>query len=121
MAGENGLVGNITLPTKEELADYDTFEIDFSLGCDGPLDKDCPYWDHTVQLYVCCSNPDGPQKPCEKCGPTVWGSIESNHRPSESPKSIQMHFSICSFNCPCHSPLRPGEIYKSVFILHIRT
>lgn len=83
MAGENGLLGNVTLPSSDQLEQFDVFEIDFALGCGGPLDRDCPYWDHTVQLYVCCSDPGKPHLPCDTCGPTVWASIESVHRHGE--------------------------------------
>lgn len=39
-----------------ELSQYDKFELDASLSCPGTRDEDCPPWDHTVQLFVCCDS-----------------------------------------------------------------
>lgn len=67
-----GLNADIELPPIQLLQSHDTFELDFKLSCPGSRDKDCPVWDHTVQLFVCCDDPSGQAPPCEPCGPTVW-------------------------------------------------
>ncbi|PIK55529.1 hypothetical protein BSL78_07563 [Apostichopus japonicus] len=54
MQGDAGVVSTVKLPSMEELLKYDKFELDASLSCPGTRDEDCPPWDHTVQLYVCC-------------------------------------------------------------------
>ena len=67
-----GLSATVALPPLEALHAHDTFELDFTLSCPGDRDRDCPIWDHTVQLFVCCDDPTGHQPPCEPCNPTVW-------------------------------------------------
>lgn len=67
-----GLNADINLPQLKTLYAYDKFELDFQLSCPGDRDKDCPIWDHTVQLFVCCHDPSGHAPPCESCDPTVW-------------------------------------------------
>ena len=37
MQGERGVVAHVTLPHAHELAQYDTLELDFALGCPGAL------------------------------------------------------------------------------------
>lgn len=34
----------------------------------GTKDKDCPIWDHVIQLFVCC----GHRSECSTCDPTPW-------------------------------------------------
>lgn len=43
----------MTLPVNP--AQYDTLELDMTLGCPGTLDTDCPQWDHVVclSLHAC--------------------------------------------------------------------
>ena len=67
-----GLDADIALPPLETLHAHDTFELDFELSCPGDRDRDCPIWDHTVQLFVCCDDPSGHAAPCESCDPTLW-------------------------------------------------
>ncbi|DBA77212.1 TPA: hypothetical protein ACH3X1_009783 [Trebouxia sp. C0004] len=77
-----GLDADITLPPLVTLQAHDTFELDFELSCPGSRDKDCPIWDHTVQLFVCCDDPTGQAPPCIPCDPTVWSSASSSSSPS---------------------------------------
>ncbi|KAL3136582.1 hypothetical protein ABBQ38_005828 [Trebouxia sp. C0009 RCD-2024] len=77
-----GLSAAINLPQLEALHAHDTFELDFELSCPGHRDKDCPIWDHTVQLFVCGDDSSGHAPPCEPCDPTVWSepySASSSH------------------------------------------
>lgn len=39
-----------------------------------PCPADCPAWDHVIQLFVCCADPDTGQLPpsCDPCQRTVW-------------------------------------------------
>ena len=67
-----GLDADIVLPPLETLHAHDTFELDFELSCPGDRDRDCPIWDHTVQLFVCCDDASSRAPPCEPCDPTVW-------------------------------------------------
>ena len=82
-----GLHADITLPPLVTLQAHDTFELDFELSCPGTRDKDCPIWDHTVQLFVCCDDPTGQAPPCTPCDPTVWSDPSSSSSPlaSEGP------------------------------------
>ena len=73
-----GLDADVTLPPLATLQAHDTFELDFSLGCPGSRDVDCPIWDHTVQLFVCCDDPSPHAPPCEPCDPTLWSSSSSS-------------------------------------------
>ena len=38
----------------------------------GSLDSDCPIWDHVVQLFACCEDPDGSMAHCDRCDATIW-------------------------------------------------
>ena len=67
-----GLDADILLPPLATLQAHDFFELDFKLSCPGSRDTDCPVWDHTVQLFVCCHDPSGHADPCASCEPTVW-------------------------------------------------
>ena len=82
-----GLDAGITLPPLVTLQAHDTFELDFELSCPGSRDKDCPIWDHTVQLFVCCDDPIGQAPPCTPCDPTVWSEPSSSFSPSASGRS----------------------------------
>ncbi|KAK2845044.1 hypothetical protein Q5P01_011703 [Channa striata] len=53
MQGDKGAVATVNLPPG--VSDFDTLELDASLLCPGRRDSSCPPWDHTVQLFVCCS------------------------------------------------------------------
>ncbi|CAL5224693.1 g7419 [Coccomyxa viridis] len=75
MQGEQGVVAHVTLPHMSDLSEYDKLELDFTLGCPGSLDADCPIWDHVVQLFVCCEDPDGRTSHCDKCDVTPWMSM----------------------------------------------
>lgn len=79
-----GLDAAITLPPLASLQAHDTLELDFKLSCPGSRDADCPIWDHTVQLFVCCDDPTSESPPCGPCGPTVWSEPYS---PSAEPYS----------------------------------
>ncbi|XP_021351177.1 uncharacterized protein LOC110448965 [Mizuhopecten yessoensis] len=54
MQGKDGVVANITLPDLTDLQKFSKMELDMSLSCPGTMDTDCPHWDHTINLYVCC-------------------------------------------------------------------
>ncbi|XP_069122333.1 uncharacterized protein [Argopecten irradians] len=54
MHGKQGVVVNVTLPDVKELQNYSKMELDMSLSCPGTMDTECPHWDHTINLYVCC-------------------------------------------------------------------
>ncbi|KAJ8036127.1 hypothetical protein HOLleu_20006 [Holothuria leucospilota] len=56
MQGNPGIISTLKIPSMQDLLKYDKFELDASLSCPGTRDQDCPAWDHTVQLYVCCNN-----------------------------------------------------------------
>lgn len=79
-----GLDADIALPPLDTLHAHNIFELDFQLSCPGVRDRDCPIWDHTVQLFVCCDDPSGHAAPCEPSDPTVWvepySSSSSDHR-----------------------------------------
>lgn len=57
MHGKPGVVANVTLPNN--LTSYQTLELDMALSCPGTVDAQCPIWDHTVQLFVCCDGTRG--------------------------------------------------------------
>lgn len=82
-----GLGADITLPPLAILQAHDTFELDFKLSCLGSRDTDCPIWDHTVQLFVCCDDPSGHKPPCDQCDPTVWSEPHSSSSSSSFPTS----------------------------------
>ena len=67
-----GLDADIMLPPLARLQAHDFFQLDFKLSCPGSRDTDCPVWDHTVQLFVCCDDPSGHAAPCASCEPTIW-------------------------------------------------
>ena len=70
-----GIHAQTTLPPLDVLQAHDRFELDFQLSCPGTRDKDCPIWDHTVQLFVCCEDPSGMLSPCGgPCTPTTWAN-----------------------------------------------
>ncbi|EDV28324.1 uncharacterized protein TRIADDRAFT_37261 [Trichoplax adhaerens] len=51
--GKYGASAIVNLPPVKE---YQDVQLDMALSCRGKRDEECPPWDHTVQLYVCCSN-----------------------------------------------------------------
>ncbi|XP_014788143.1 uncharacterized protein LOC106882100 [Octopus bimaculoides] len=55
MQGKSGIIANVTLPPLEKLRTYSTFELQVNLSCPGTRDEDCPAWDRTVGLHVCCN------------------------------------------------------------------
>ena len=97
-----GLDADIALPSLDTLHAHDTFELDFQLSCPGDRDKDCPIWDHTVQLFVCCKDASGRAPPCEACGPTVWS------KPVPASSLHQSAYSTADWHLPWphkeHSP-----------------
>ena len=44
----------------------------------GSLDADCPIWDHVVQLFVCCEDPEGRTSHCDRCDVTPWLSMAAD-------------------------------------------
>lgn len=64
MDGEHGCSATVQLPSAERLSRYTGLHLDLALGCGGVRDEDCPAWDHVVQLYVCCQDPDASLPPC---------------------------------------------------------
>ncbi|XP_033729101.1 LOW QUALITY PROTEIN: uncharacterized protein LOC117318180 [Pecten maximus] len=54
MQGKQGVVVNVTLPDLTDLQKFSKMELDMSLSCPGTMDTECPHWDHTINLYVCC-------------------------------------------------------------------
>ena len=68
--GTAGARTTLTLPAS--VASYDRLELDFTLGCPGPNDTSCPLWDHVLQLYVYCNNPDGSQPAADPCTGTPF-------------------------------------------------
>ncbi|XP_060069722.1 uncharacterized protein LOC132549769 isoform X2 [Ylistrum balloti] len=54
MQGKEGVVVNVTLPDLRDLQKFSKMELDMSLSCPGTMDTECPHWDHTINLYVCC-------------------------------------------------------------------
>jgi len=57
------------------------FSEDFIVPCAGSLDADCPIWDHVVQLFVCCEDPEGRTSQCDKCDVTPWMSMTADGEP----------------------------------------
>lgn len=47
---------DVQLPSAEELAEYDTLEIDAELACKDHLDQNCPKWDQIARLTICDVN-----------------------------------------------------------------
>lgn len=70
--GDQGAVTKVLIPGLPTLQRFNTLELDFTLGCPGTHDADCPLWDHVVQLFVCCPNPDGTPQHCDTCQRTAW-------------------------------------------------
>lgn len=64
-----------------ELQQYNKIYLDMSLSCPGTTDYTCPHWDHTVQLYLCCSK----TKPL--CGKEI-GRWITPFRRSVSPPNV---------------------------------
>ena len=55
MQGRDGVVASVKLPPAHVmLRNVTRVRLDASLSCPGVRDEDCPPWDHTVQLFVCC-------------------------------------------------------------------
>lgn len=76
MTGEHGVRAEVTLPSSLWHLDgrqrYGRLLLDMELSCPGSMDSDCPVWDHAVQLFVCCNDPEGRLPPCEACPTTLW-------------------------------------------------
>ena len=52
-AGVKGYA-EVTLPSADEMAGFDTLELDLYLGCVGDGEYgDCPAWDYIAELYLC--------------------------------------------------------------------
>lgn len=48
------LTADVALPDAAEMAEFDTLELDLSLGCEGDGEYgSCPAWDRIVTLYLC--------------------------------------------------------------------
>lgn len=43
----------VTLPSAQEMASYDSLEVDLMMHCEGNTDQTCPDWDYNVELYLC--------------------------------------------------------------------
>ena len=94
-----GLDADVALPPLETLQAHDMFELDFQLSCPGTRDKDCPIWDHTVQLFVCCGDPSGEAPPCGgPCSPTVWTNPPTGVCPFASLRKKDILHLLC---CRC--------------------
>ncbi|ELU13514.1 hypothetical protein CAPTEDRAFT_163986 [Capitella teleta] len=52
MNGSSGFTANVSIP--KDLSKFTAMDLDFSLSCFGFQDEECPHWDRTVQLHVCC-------------------------------------------------------------------
>lgn len=49
----------VTLPSAEDMALFDTLSFDLTLGCKGGTDEGCGEWDYLANLYLCSvENPD---------------------------------------------------------------
>lgn len=70
-------IAEFELPDAEALKQYDTLEVDMSLGCPYGLDRQCGDWDYLVQLYHC----DDPAEP-NKCDTELVRWITAYKRPS---------------------------------------
>ncbi len=44
---------DVTLPSAEQMAAFDTLELDFTEGCEDHRDRNCGDWDLIVDLFVC--------------------------------------------------------------------
>ena len=52
--GGGGRDSVVQLPSPEELASYDTLEVDLTMGCpDGGADRSCWEWDYKAHMSVC--------------------------------------------------------------------
>ena len=57
MQGSAGVVASIKIPPAQILRHNVTrLRLDASLSCPGDRDEDCPAWDHTVHLFICCDD-----------------------------------------------------------------
>lgn len=56
-------IAEFELPDEATLRQYDTLEVDMSLGCPHGIDRQCGDWDYLVQLYH-CDDPTNPNR-CE--------------------------------------------------------
>ena len=72
-AGESGYA-ELSLPSAEEMAGYDTLEIDLALYCPDHEDANCPDWDYLVHAYIC--DVDDP----DSCGTEFGRWVSAYHR-----------------------------------------
>jgi Peptide-N-glycosidase F, C terminal/Peptide-N-glycosidase F, N terminal len=52
-----GITVNLTVPplvSSDNTKALEKLQLDMALSCPGQFDAECPPWDHTVQLFVCC-------------------------------------------------------------------
>ncbi|GBF96631.1 hypothetical protein Rsub_09377 [Raphidocelis subcapitata] len=68
----SGRRARVRLPSADARAAFDSLWLHFRLDCPGRFDKDCPQWDHIIQLFVCCDDPAGRLPPCPACQTTQW-------------------------------------------------
>jgi len=68
MKGHQGVVRNVTMPSRAELAEQgrSRIELDVSLGCEGPLDESCPAWDRVLSLHACCRDAGSAAGACDR-------------------------------------------------------
>eukprot|EP00877_Chromochloris_zofingiensis_P003300 jgi/Chrzof1/12971/Cz07g14140.t1 len=77
---------SIKLPPLQQLKAYKHFSVEMALTCGGGgLDRDCPAWDHVIQMFVCCDDPPG-GRPCDPCAITPWLVAGSRSRPNMYPR-----------------------------------
>ncbi|MCO4772612.1 MAG: hypothetical protein KDA24_21445 [Deltaproteobacteria bacterium] len=54
VVGGGGRFAEVVLPSAEEMAGYDTLEVDITMGCiEGGADKNCFEWDYKAHMQVC--------------------------------------------------------------------
>jgi len=55
MQGKSGVVASFSVPPWDFLRrSVLRLQLDASLSCPGDRDEDCPPWDHTIHLTICC-------------------------------------------------------------------
>ncbi len=81
-AGARTIV-EVTLPTAEEMTNYDTLHMDLHLECTGyPAGTQCPAWDYIVNLYLCDQDdPNTTEDESETCTTEFGRWITTYWRP----------------------------------------
>lgn len=65
MQGSLGATATVTVPALATLGPL--LELDLALTCPGTRDASCPTWDHTIQLFACCSTAQPPANASVAC------------------------------------------------------